>query len=380
MKNLFNKRKINKNIKKFYIILIIDYKFNLKRKKMDFENQINSIIETIGERKALVNTEEATKMTFIMPFLKALGYDVFNPSIVVPEYTADIGIKKGEKVDYAIFKDGKPFILIEAKNHTENLDNHNNQLIRYFNTNPNIKFAILTNGIEYRFFTDIEQKNLMDKTPFLVINLEKLKPRDIKDLKRFICTDLNLDEILNIAIEKKYYRNIQDIFKNEIENPSDEFTSFFAKQITEKRMTNAVLEEFRNYIKKSFKEIINDLAYDKITNIKNNLQAVNDDEDEEEIDSNKEIVTTEEELQSFYIVKSILAETDTNLDDITYKDTLSYFSILYQNKVTKWICRLYFNNSKKFITFPDGTSQNIEKLEDIYKFKENILNSLNSRK
>ncbi|MBZ7965682.1 type I restriction endonuclease [Campylobacter molothri] len=347
---------------------------------MDFENQINSIIETIGERKALVNTEEATKMTFIMPFLKALGYDVFNPSIVVPEYTADIGIKKGEKVDYAIFKDGKPFILIEAKNHTENLDNHNNQLIRYFNTNPNIKFAILTNGIEYRFFTDIEQKNLMDKTPFSVINLEKLKPRDIKVLQRFICTDLNLDEILNIAIEKKYYRNIQDIFKNEIENPSDEFTSFFAKQITEKRMTNAVLEEFRNYIKKSFKEIINDLAYDKITNIKNNLQAVNDDEDEKEIDSNKEIVTTEEELQSFYIVKSILAETDTNLDDITYKDTLSYFSILYQNKVTKWICRLYFNNSKKFITFPDGTSQNIEKLEDIYKFKENILSSLNSRK
>ncbi|EOU4170516.1 type I restriction enzyme HsdR N-terminal domain-containing protein, partial [Campylobacter jejuni] len=103
---------------------------------MDFENQLNAIVETIAERKTLVNTEEATKMTFIMPFLKTLGYDVFNPSIVVPEYTADIGTKKGEKVDYAIFKDSKPFILIEAKNHTENLDNHNNQLVRYFNTNP----------------------------------------------------------------------------------------------------------------------------------------------------------------------------------------------------------------------------------------------------
>ncbi|EAJ5627179.1 hypothetical protein DLL27_05505, partial [Campylobacter jejuni] len=114
---------------------------------MDFENQLNAIVETIAERKTLVNTEEATKMTFIMPFLKTLGYDVFNPSIVVPEYTADIGTKKGEKVDYAIFKDSKPFILIEAKNHTENLDNHNNQLVRYFNTNPSIKFAILTNGI-----------------------------------------------------------------------------------------------------------------------------------------------------------------------------------------------------------------------------------------
>lgn len=342
---------------------------------MDFENQLNAIVETIAERKALVSTEEATKM----PFLKALGYDVFNPSIVVPEYTADIGTKKGEKVDYAIFKDAKPFILIEAKNHTENLDNHNNQLVRYFNTSPSIKFAILTNGIEYRFFTDLEQQNLMDKIPFLVINLEKIKPRDIKDLKRFICTDLNLDEILSIAMEKKYYRNIQDIFKNEIENPSDEFTSFFAKQMTEKRMTSAVLDEFKNHIKKSFKELINDLAYEKITNIKNNLQGINDDEEDEQ-DESKDIVTTEEELQGFYIVKSILASANADLEDISYKDTLSYFNILYQGKVTKWICRLFFNTAKKQIAFPDRTSVNIEKLEDIYQYKTDIIKAFESRK
>ena len=133
---------------------------------MEFENALNSIIEKIEQQKALVSTEEATKMTFIMPFLSALGYDVFNPSVVVPEYTADIGTKKGEKVDYAIFKDGEPFILIEAKAHNENLDNHTNQLLRYFNTAPSIKFAILTNGIEYRFFTDIDAPNVMDKSPF----------------------------------------------------------------------------------------------------------------------------------------------------------------------------------------------------------------------
>lgn len=103
----------------------------------------------------------------------------------------------------------------------------------------------------------------------------------------YICTDLNLDEILSIAMEKKYYRSIQEIFKSEIENPSDEFTSFFAKQMTEKRMTSAVLEEFKNYIKKSFKEIINDLAYEKITSIKNNLQNINDDENDEQIDEKR---------------------------------------------------------------------------------------------
>lgn len=345
---------------------------------MDFENQLNAIVETIADRKERVKTEEATKMTFVMPFLKALGYDVFNPDVVVPEYTADIGTKKGEKVDYAIFKDAKPFILIEAKNHTENLDNHKNQLLRYFNTAPSIKFAILTNGIEYRFFTDIEQTNVMDKVPFLVINLEKLKPRDIKDLKRFICTDLNLDEILNVAMEKKYYRNIQDIFKNEIENPSDEFTTFFAKQLTDKRMTSAVLEEFKNHIKKSFKELINDIAYDKITSIKNNLQNIND--DEENIEESKEIVTTEEELQGFYIIKSVLASNGINLKDISYKDTLSYFGILYQGKVTKWICRLYFNSAKKFISFPDGQNINIESLEDLYTLKEAIIKAYELRK
>ncbi len=220
----------------------------------------------------------------------------------------------------------------------------------------------------------------MDKVPFLVINLEKLKPRDLKDLKRFICSDLNLDEILSVAMEKKCYRNIQEIFKSEIENPSDEFTSFFAKQITNKRMTNAVLEEFKTHIKKSFKEIINDLAYDKITNIKNNLQSINDDENEEYIDDSKEIITTEEELQGFYIVKSILANAGANLDDISYKDTLSYFGILYQNKVTKWICRLYFNSSKKSVSFPDGQSESISKLEDIYNLKDNIIKSFESRK
>nr|WP_258438078.1 hypothetical protein [Helicobacter sp. 11-8110] len=178
---------------------------------------------------------------------------------------------------------------MEAKNHTENLNNHNNQLVRYFNTDSSIKFAILTNGIEYRFFTDIEQPNLMDKAPFLVVNLEKLKPRDINNLKQFIYTNLNLDEILDIAIKKKYYRGIQEIFKSEIEDPSNEFTSFFAKQLTEKRMTTAVLEEFKGYISKSFKEIINDLAYEKITSIKNNLQSINDDEQEVQEEEAKEI-------------------------------------------------------------------------------------------
>lgn len=347
---------------------------------MEFENALNSIIEKIEQQKNLVNTEEATKMTFIMPFLSALGYDVFNPSVVVPEYTADVGTKKGEKVDYAIFKDGAPFILIEAKAHSENLDNHTNQLIRYFNTAPSIKFAILTNGIEYRFFTDIDTPNVMDNTPFLVVNLEKLKPREIKDLRQFSSKSLNLDSIMNVALEKKYLRSIESIFKNEIENPSDEFAKFFATQIVDKRMTSAIIEQFKGYIKRAFKETINDLAYEKITNIKNGLSQNEQVAESAESNSDeKGIVTTEEELQGYYIVRGILGEAGANLSDIGYKDTLSYFNILYQNKVTKWIVRLYFNTPKKSLSFPNNEFIAISRLEDIYSLKDKIIESYKSR-
>lgn len=349
---------------------------------VEFVKALSNIAQTVKSKKELILTEEATKMTFIMPFLQALGYNVFDPSVVIPEYTADLGTKKGEKVDYAIMKDGKPFIIIEAKNHTENLDNHNNQLIRYFQTSTDIQFGILTNGIEYRFFTDIEKENLLDKTPFLIVDFENFNPdKDAKVLSQFISSNIDLNNIKNTAIEKKYNRGIQKIFKEELENPSDEFISVFAKRLTDKRMTNNVLESFKVYIKKALREYINDQIYNEITNIKNKLQEeIKENEQQiEPIKNDKEIITTEEELQSFYIVRSILSEQKAILDDITYKDTLSYFSILYQGKVTKWICRLYLNPSKKYIAFPnsDGTEQKeiIERIDDIFNFKDTLVKS-----
>lgn len=117
-----------------------------------------------------VQTEEATKTAVIMPFFAMLGYDVFNPQEFVPEFTADVGIKKGEKVDYAIVKDGTPVILIECKSITENLERHDSQLFRYFGTSE-AKFAILTNGLQYRFYTDLDNANKMDEDPFLTINI-----------------------------------------------------------------------------------------------------------------------------------------------------------------------------------------------------------------
>lgn len=118
---------------------------------MGFEDSLNKLSTTIKQQKNNVTTEEATKNAFILPFLDILGYNIFNPTEVVPEFVADIGIKKGEKVDYAIMEDGDPILLIECKSCDKNLDKaHASQLYRYFSVTP-ARFGILTNGIQYSF-------------------------------------------------------------------------------------------------------------------------------------------------------------------------------------------------------------------------------------
>jgi hypothetical protein len=140
---------------------------------MDFKDLIKQLSEKIEKVKENLQTEEATKNALIMPFLQALGYDIFNPLEVVPEFTCDIGTKKGEKIDYAILKDDKPVVLIECKHWQQNLNLHDNQLLRYFNVS-NAKFGVLTNGIIYKFYTDLETPHKMDEKPFLEVHFVSL--------------------------------------------------------------------------------------------------------------------------------------------------------------------------------------------------------------
>lgn len=342
---------------------------------MDFEIALNNLVEKIKNTKDKITTEEATKTSYILPFLHALGYDVFDPNIVVPEFTADIGKKKNEKVDYAIMHNDKPLILIEAKPHTEKLDRHKTQLERYF-TVTDSKFAILTNGIEYRFYSDLEKPNVMDKKPFLVINLLNLKDRDIKELEKFKYENLDIDNILNLAGTKKYINAIKEIFRENLKTPSDDFVRFFAAQIANKPLRQNIIEEFRDYVKKSLNEIINDLVSEKINNLTTKLNEEVEDSNDKEVKKDNGIVTTEEELNGFYIIKSILAE-NFDIDRIFYRDTKSYFGILIDDNKLKWIVRLHFNYSKKYIEIrtdeKDSEKYLIEKLSDIYNYKDKII-------
>ena len=350
---------------------------------MDFEAALISLTEKINKTKENVITEEATKTSYILPFLNILGYDVFDPTVVVPEFTADIGKKKNEKVDFAIMVDGKPLILIEAKPHTEPLDRHKTQLERYF-TVTDSKFAILTNGIEYRFYSDLEKPNVMDKNPFLTINLLDLKDRDIKELEKFKAENFNIDNILSMAGKKKYINGIKNILKEEINNPNDDFVRVFASKLTSKPLRQHVIDEFRGYIKQAFNETINDLVSNKINALKEKLNSEN--YENEEVENEKEhekdngIVTTEEELEGYYIVKSIFAEVIDDLNRIAQRDTKSYFGILLDDNNRKWLVRLHFNYSNKYIEIRTGEKQSekflINSLNDIYNYKDKILNTL----
>ena len=343
---------------------------------VEFSIKVKELAKRIETLRNSVQTEEATKHSFVMPFISLLGYDVFNPNVVIPEFTADIGKKKGEKVDYAIIQDNKPLILIEVKTHTENLDNHDKQLERYFTVTES-KFGILTNGIEYRFYSDLEKPNKMDAKPFLVVNLLNMKDRDIKELERFSNENIDIEKILNMANKQKYIVQIKKIFKQESLDPSDEFARFFASHSTDRRLIQPVIEEFKSYIKVAFSEIVNDMVQDKINSLNSQLSVEIGNKVDNETENNDDgIVTTQEEMEGFYIVKSILAEK-ISLSRIIARDTKSYFGILLDDNNRKWICRLRFNTSQKYISLHEAEKEEIkypiEKLEDIYSFREKLI-------
>ncbi|BAV07014.1 hypothetical protein SAMN05421788_102355 [Filimonas lacunae] len=345
---------------------------------MDFKDTVKQLADRILKHKELVHTEEATKHSFVMPFLQALGYDVFNPLEVVPEFVADLGIKKGEKVDYAIVKDGQPVILIECKHWSADLNPHNSQLFRYFHTTK-AKFSILTNGFESRFYTDLDEANKMDEKPFFVFDLNDIRDNHIEELKKFHKAYFDSDTIVSTASELKYVGQLKSLMHAEFNNPTQDFVRHFAKQVYNSGiLTQRVMDQFTQLTKKSFQYYINDIITERL---KSALQK-------EEIDQasiaavevvsepDNKIVTTEEELEGFRIVRSILRQY-VPVQKICHRDALSYFAILFDDNNRKPICRLYFNGGKKYIGLFDAekveTKKEIISLDDLFHHADTLI-------
>jgi hypothetical protein len=361
---------------------------------MDFKDSIAQLAERIAKQKDSIATEEATKNAFIMPFIAALGYDVFNPFEVVPEVDCDLNKKKGEKIDYAIKNGDETTILIECKHCAQNLSLHDTQLRRYF-VATNARFGVLTNGIEYRFYTDLDKPNLMDEKPFLVVDLLNFSDADVEQLKKFHKSYYDLENILGTAQELKYTTQLRSVLAREFSSPSPDFVRYITKHIYDGQVNQKVIDQFTPLIKSAIAGLVNEMISDRLglamkTQPKEAAEvqpAIDEDvskvEDVESLpdgvvykSEDGSIVTTQDEIDAYLIVKAILCSV-VDVSRIAYRDAQTYFAILLDDSNRKTICRFYFNaKSVKYIALfnekKEMSKHEIQSLDDIYKFSEEL--------
>ena len=322
-----------------------------------------------------------------MPFINTLGYNVFNPMEVVPQFTCDLGTKKGEKVDYAIMRDGKPIILFECKSATANLDEvHASQLFRYFAVTE-ARFGVLTNGVVYRFHSDLDEPNKMDIKPFLELNMLELDEALVEELDRFTKASFDLDTTLEAAGELKYTREIKCILSSQLREPSDDFVRFFASQIYSGRMTQSVRVRFAELTKQALNQFVTDRVYDRLKSAMSTERTGADDvvktpetgasDEAEDLEGTNGVDTTVEELHGYYIVKTILHDV-VDVKRIEMRDFKGFCGVLLDHSLLKPICRLRFNSLKnKRLGLINNESRQeervpIDDLDDIYKYADRL--------
>jgi hypothetical protein len=349
---------------------------------MSFNEKISALADKIPSLIDHLETEEATKNALIIPFIAALGYDVFNPKEVVPEFIADHGTKKGEKVDYAIMQNNEVIILIECKQAKDTLSDANmSQLYRYFAVTKS-RIAILTNGINYQFFSDLEEPNKMDARPFLELDMQNLRKNLLAEVKKLGKEKFDLDRMLSTANELKYTSQIKKIMSEQFENPDEDFVRyFFNASNSGSRFTATAKEQFTEFVKKASYQFINESVSDFLDSVKAvQKEGEKVDESQEEVQEISDgIITTEDELEGYQIVRAIVCQKFSPYR-IVHRDTKSYFGILLDDNNRKPICRLHFNAGQKYIGLFDEnkkeTRHPIEEITDIYQFSKELINNI----
>jgi len=340
---------------------------------MDFIDQLQALAARVSRQVGLLATEEATKNALVMPFINALGYNVFDPMEVTPELIADVGVKKGEKVDYAILKDGEVCMLFECKSAGTNLDRVTpTQLFRYF-TVTRARIGVLTNGVIYRFFSDLEEPNKLDSKPFLEFNLFDIQDAVVQELKKLTRSHFDQAAIVEAAGELKHMREVKRVLGEQLANPSDDFVRFFIAQVYGGRVTQAVREQFQPLVHRAMRQFVNDQINDRLKSaLERDTAEPADPTPAPPPPAEPEVVTTVEEWEGFYVVKSILRE-HVDPARIVARDVKSYFGILLDDNNRKPICRLHFNTAQKYVGFFDGGEKQeervpIDRVDDLYRF------------
>lgn len=352
---------------------------------MDFSERFEALATKVKNQADAIGTEEATKNAFVMPFISSiLGYDVFDPLEVVPEFTADVGTKRGEKIDYAIVSGGEVQILIECKASLGALTlEHASQLFRYFAT-TNARLAVLTNGVLWQFYTDLDAPNKMDEKPFLVLDLLNIDETLIPEIQKLSKDSFDLDSIINAAEELKYVGALKRAIAAEFREPSDEWIRFFTARVYERSITARVREQFSTLVAKASKQFLTEQVNDRLKTALGAGASVPAEQSEtiasepaaeQDLDRVTEIDTTLEELEGYQIVKAI-ACSGVKPQRIAHRDQKSYFAVLLDDNNRKPIARLHFNTKQKYLGLLDEskteTRHPIDSLDEIYDHADAI--------
>ncbi|RYG85135.1 MAG: restriction endonuclease, partial [Alphaproteobacteria bacterium] len=337
---------------------------------MSFREDVADLAKRAISAQTVAQTEEATKNAIVMPFLRVLGFDVFDPTQIIPEYVADVGLKKGEKIDYAAKIGDRIEYLVEAKSVSTNLrDAQYSQLFRYFHT-CDANIGILTNGLHIWFFTDLDAPNKMDPKPFFKFDLAAYDDNDLRELEKFHKANFSIEKIKSAAESLKYLRGAMNFIEAQWANPDEEFVRLVAKGFYEGQLRSSVVDGLKPIVRRAFDDVFRQRALKRI-------DVAFDSGDEpnlEPVDETK-IETTPDEMQGFMIVRAIAAEV-TPVSRIVMRDAQSYCAVLFDDNNRKPIVRLHFNGKTKFVTVfgadKEGVRHDVTGVEDIFRLREPI--------
>ncbi len=177
---------------------------------MELISNIQDIVTRIPKQRDHIRNQQATKTAFVLPFFNALGYDIFNPLEVIPDFTVNRSEQPREKMDYALSKDEKIIALVECRWCGDDLEHDSpRQLHQLYSLVPDVRLGILTNGISYQFFTDIDDNNQMDWSPFFEFNLLNFGEKHFDQLKMFQKDSFDVNLVLSHAGKLKYESTVK---------------------------------------------------------------------------------------------------------------------------------------------------------------------------
>lgn len=319
----------------------------------EFAARVATHIEHVKKVGQHCATEETTKQALILPLLEILGFNPYDPTKVKAEHAADFpGAKVGERVDYALFCNNVPVMFIEAKPFSANLNNHCPQLSRYYNATPEVTVGAITNGREWRFFTDLVNRNIMDTDPFLTIHFDGVRDDASHQLAQFHHDKFQPEALRALAEENIYLTAFKGAITTVLRECDVDFVKYVAGRAgIQRTFTAKFLDAVQPIMKQALAHAISDMVTSSLSTPAPEeptpaLVRVPDPAAPVVDATNARIVTTAAERRLLEVCQDVLAG-----EDLQSKDTESYFTVLYQGKSNRWLLRYWGDKKQPTIAF-----------------------------